>query len=71
MLPDARVHWQVWVVGELQDGKLKWRADSDSQLTKVSSCWLANPAIQSTGHAETLRPPAAVVGLSVCKPTSL
>lgn len=39
-LPDARVHWQVWVVGELQDGKLQWRADADSQLTKVSSCQL-------------------------------
>jgi sulfur transfer protein SufE/stress-induced morphogen len=25
---------QVWVVGELQEGKLQWRADSDSQLTK-------------------------------------
>ncbi len=28
---------QVWVVGDLQDdGLLKWQADSDSQLTKVS-----------------------------------
>lgn len=25
------------MVGELQDGKLKWRADSDSQLTKVQT----------------------------------
>lgn len=26
---------QVWVVAELRDGKLYWKADSDSQLTKV------------------------------------
>ena len=33
----AMVRVQVWVVGELQeDGLLKWQADSDSQLTKVS-----------------------------------
>ncbi len=25
------------MVGELQDGKLKWQADSDSQLTKVQA----------------------------------
>jgi hypothetical protein len=38
-LPEGKpAHRQVWVVGELQDGKLKWRADSDSQLTKVCTC---------------------------------
>lgn len=26
---------QVWVTAELQDGKIWWKADSDSQLTKV------------------------------------
>lgn len=33
---------QVWVKPELkEDGKLYWRADSDSQLTKVCGlgCW--------------------------------
>ena len=30
---------QVWVTAQLEDGKLHWRADSDSQLTKVRACW--------------------------------
>ena len=30
---------QVWVTAQLEGGKLHWRADSDSQLTKVRACW--------------------------------
>lgn len=32
---------QVWVVPDLKDGKISWKADSDSLLTKVRT--ISNP----------------------------
>lgn len=46
---------QVWVVGDLADGKLKWRADSDSQLTKG----LAALLVQGLGDCS----PEEVIGV--------
>jgi len=34
---------QVWVVPEVREGKIYWRADSDSALTKAGALCLAAP----------------------------
>lgn len=53
---------QVWVVGELQDdGLLKWQADSDSQLTKVTSPPL--PGAHARTHSSR-----TCLGICVCAP---
>jgi hypothetical protein len=50
---------QVWVKPQLQeDGKVYWRADSDSQLTKAGAL-LARAALPECAAPLTLTPPAA------------
>ena len=35
---------QVWVVPEVREGKVYWRADSDSALTKARARWVGGVA---------------------------
>ena len=54
---------QVWVVGDLQDGKLKWQADADSQLTKVRPMSAAESASTGTFRRDPVAGWRAVLGL--------
>ncbi|KAL4448201.1 hypothetical protein ABPG75_005420 [Micractinium tetrahymenae] len=48
---------QVWVTAELQDGKIWWKADSDSQLTKGLAALLVQ-GLSGLAPAEIVRVPA-------------
>lgn len=48
---------QVWVTAELQDGKIWWKADSDSQLTKGLAALLVQ-GLSGLSPGEIVRVPA-------------
>ncbi|KAL4418958.1 hypothetical protein ABPG77_001780 [Micractinium sp. CCAP 211/92] len=48
---------QVWVTAELQDGKIQWKADSDSQLTKGLAALLVQ-GLSGLSPGEIVRVPA-------------